>query len=210
MGHFVYIRNKKTKPNQPGWWPESKRIEAITAYLSTGSYSITSSITGVPVNTIKTWTQQPWWKEQVEEIQNSEHIELDKKLVRVMDKAMDAVMDRLENGEYMYDEKIGKVVRVPAKLRDTNKVLTDMIDKRDLIKKTKKQEHKPQEVTVDHLLKLAEAFASFSGKPAPKRENSTSIIEGEMIIEELGEDKDNVEQSETFYGVQDKKEQDAS
>lgn len=192
MGHFVYVRNKKTKPHQPGWWPEHKRVEVITAYLSTGSPTIASSLTGIPVNTIKTWIRQPWWKEQVEEIKNKEYVELDKKLVNVMDKAIDAVMDRLENGEYIYDDKTGKIKRIPAKLRDTNKVLTDMIDKRDLIKKTQKPDSSKNEVTVDHLMKLAEAFASFSGKQINKQE-TTSIIEGEVVVEELGEHTDGLQ-----------------
>lgn len=181
----MYVKNKKTKPHQPGWWPETKRIEVITTYLSTRSVGLTESLTGVPRNTINTWMRQPWWKEHVEDIQNSEHVELDKKLVKVMDKALDAVMDRLENGEYQYDEKTGRIVRIPAKLRDTNKVLTDMIDKRALIEKTKKQEQKPQEITVDHLMKLAETFADFAnGKGRPK-EKQISVIDGEVIIEEL-------------------------
>lgn len=191
MGYHVYVKNKKTKPHQPGWWPESKRIEVITTFLSTGSVGLTESLTGVPRNTITTWQRQPWWQEHVTEIQNQEHIELDKKLVKVMDKALDAVVDRLENGEYIYDNKTGKIKRVPAKLRDTNKVLTDMIDKRDLIRKTSKPD-KREELTVDHLVKLAEAFASFSGKKLPEKD--VSVIDGEIVIEEL-----------TNNGVQDKK-----
>lgn len=184
MGYRVYVRNKKTKPNQPGWWPDSKKIEVVTTYLSTGSVGITESLTNVPRATINTWRRQPWWKEQVEEIQNQEYVELDKKLTKVMEKALDAVADRLENGEYIYDDKTGKIKRVPAKLRDTHRVLSDMIDKKKLIQKTNKPE-KREEVTMDHLVKLAEAFASFTGKKIPEKD--ISVIEGEVINDELKE-----------------------
>lgn len=195
VGYRVYIKNKKTKAHQPGWWPESKKVEVLTTYLTTRSQALTESITGVPRRTIINWMKQPWWKEHTEEIQQQEHIELDKKLVKVMDKALDAVVDRLENGEFVYDEKTGRVVRVPAKLRDTNKVLTDMIDKRELLKKVSRntQAQEKKELTVDHLVQLAEAFASFTGKKKPMEE--ISVIEGEVIIDGLQDKREGQESS---------------
>lgn len=179
MGYRVYIKNKKTKKGQPGWWSDAKRMETITTYLSTGSFVLTEAMTGVPVETIRAWRRYPWWKETVEEIQNQETIQLDKKLAKVMDKALDNVMDRLENGEYLYDEKTGKVRRVPAKLRDTNKVLTDMIDKKQLIKKVNKPVDETKQITADHLVKLAEAFAKFTTGKEPKQKD-VSTYENEL------------------------------
>lgn len=103
-----------------------------------------------------------------------------------MDKALDSVMDRLENGEFIYDEKTGKVKRVPAKMRDTNKVLTDMIDKRALIKKVNKPQEETKAITADHLVRLAEAFAKFTtGKE--KEERPATVYEGEAeeVFEQL-------------------------
>lgn len=203
MGYLVYVRNKKTKAGQPGWWSDKKRLEVVTTYLTTGKKPITSAITGVPVETIKTWMRQDWWKKMVEEVQYEDNIELDDKLKKVMDKALDQVMDRLENGEFYYDPRTGKVKRVPAKLRDVNKVMTDMVDKRQLIKKTKQERTQPQQqqITADHLVQLAQAFAQFSTGKAPI-EKIGPVYEND-IQEKLVEENDN--------GLQDKEQgQDSS
>ena len=178
MGYRIYIKTRKTKAGQPGVWPENKRIEAVTTYLTTGNWRLTESITGIPEITLKSWANKPWWKEYKADIQSQETIVLDKKLEKVMDKALDSVMDRLENGEFIYDEKTGKVKRVPPKLRDTNKVLTDMIDKRSLIKKINKAPEENKQITADHLVQLAQAFAQFTTGKKPE-EKIANVYEGQ-------------------------------
>jgi hypothetical protein len=188
MGYKVYIRNKKTKAGERGIWPEKKRIEAVTTYLTTGKLSLTSAMTGVPEQTLRAWKRSDWWKNYAEEMQYAEHIEIDKKLAKVMDSALDQVMDRLENGEYMYDPRTGKVKRIPAKLRDVGKITTDMIDKRHLIKKVSSEKPQTQQqITADHLVKLAQEFAKFATGKNPE-DKPGELIEGEAseVFEHLG------------------------
>lgn len=188
MGYYVYVKNKKTKQGQPGHWSEKKKLECLTTFLTTGKLSLTSAMTGVPVETLRVWKRSDWWATNAAEMQQEGNIELDQKLTKVMDKALEAVMDRLENGEYMYDPRTGKVKRIPAKLRDTGKILNDMIDKKQLIKKTVRDNtDTKQQITADHLVQLAKAFAEFStGKK--QDEVPSQIIEGEYKehLEELG------------------------
>ena len=164
MGRMVYIRSKKTKAGQPGTWSDKKRLEVLTTFLATGSQAHTSAITGVPEETIRSWRKADWWTERAKEIKADSHLQLDKKLSGVMEKALDAVVDRIENGEYMYDPRTGDIVRVPAKLRDVQKVTNDMIDKKILLEKIQKgkEEQVKQQITADHLLTLAKEFASIS------------------------------------------------
>lgn len=183
MGYRVYIKNKKTKPHQPGWWDEKKKVEVVTTFLTTGDGKLTATICNVPYETIRTWKKQDWWKKYVEELRYEENAQLDTKLQKVMDKALDQVMDRLENGEFMYDPRTGQVKRVPAKLRDTGKILNDVIDKRQLIQKAEKKEQQKEQqlITADHLVQLAKAFADMA---KGKKEKELSVIEGEFTIEE--------------------------
>lgn len=185
MGRVVYVREKKTKAGQAGWWPQKKRIEVVTTFKTCGSVTITAGMTGVPVDTINTWKRQPWWNELLAELSYEDNTKLDAKLEKVMDKALDQVMDRLENGEYMYDPRTGKVVRIPAKLRDVGKVVNDTIDKRSLIKRAVNGSDSNKNINADHLIQLAKAFAEFStGKK--ETEVPKALYEGEYaeIIEE--------------------------
>jgi hypothetical protein len=165
-------------------------MKALTTFLATGSQAHTAAITGIPEPTIVSWRRQEWWNERIKEIKESENIQLDVKLTKVMDKALDAVVDRIENGEYMYDPRTGDIRRVPAKLRDVQKVAGDMIDKKTLLAKIQKgKEESKQHITADHLVLLAKEFAKFAtGKTPTEASELSSIIEGEHteVFEQLG------------------------
>jgi hypothetical protein len=194
---MVWVRNKKNTPYDPktgvgdrGIWPEKKRMEALTTFLATGSQAHTSAITGIPEQTIRTWRKQEWWADRIKEIKEGDTLQLDAKLTKVMDKALDAVMDRLENGEYMYDPRTGDIKRVHAKLRDVQKVAGDMIDKKTLLAKIHKgKEEQKQNITADHLVLLAREFAKFAtGKEHKDVDDVKTVIEGEHeeVFDALG------------------------
>lgn len=182
MGKMVWVRSKKTTSKDKGWWPEKKKLEALTTYLSTGSISLTMSMTGVPETTLKRWRTEDWWNEHTLLIKQEETTQLDNKLSKILDKSLEAVMDRIQNGEFMYDPRSGEIRRVPAKLRDVQKVTSDLIDKKQLLnKKLQADDSKKQQVTADHLVQLANAFAQFAsgGKPINAEKEIKSVIEGE-------------------------------
>jgi hypothetical protein len=113
-----------------------------------------------------------------------------------MDKALDAVVDRIENGEYIFDPRTGTTTRVPPKLRDVQKVASDMIDKKALLEKiTKGKEDTKQAITADHLVMLAREFAKFAngGREPAEAQDLKSVIEGEHeeIFEQLGVETSN-------------------
>ena len=194
---MVWVAEKKTKANQPGFWPEKKKIEVATTFKTCGNVPMTSAMTGVPTHTIVYWKKQAWWKEMLDDLAYEDNTKLDTKLEKVMDRALDQVMDRLENGEFMYDPRTGKVVRIPAKLRDVQKVVTDNIDKRALLKRKNSHQESDKTVNADHLIMLAKAFAEFStGKKAT--EIPPSLYEGdyaEIVGEDNGEGMQGAEAS---------------
>jgi hypothetical protein len=181
---LVYIRKKKVA-GSTGWWDDKKKLEAVTTYAACGSISMTSAIVNVPAITLKRWKITDWWKDLTNDLLFEETIKLDKKLERILDKSLDAVLDRVENGDYMYDPRTGKQLRIPAKLRDVQKVTSDMVDKRQLLKKAnapiKVADDKQGQVTADHLIMLAQAFAQFSTGKAPK--DVINIMDTEALAE---------------------------
>jgi hypothetical protein len=165
-------------------------MKALTTFLATGSQAHTAAITGIPEQTINSWRKAEWWNERIKEIRDGENIQLDAKLTKVMDKALDAVVDRIENGEYMYDPRTGEIRRVPAKLRDVQKVAGDMIDKKTLLAKVQKgKEEQKQAITADHLVMLAREFSKFAtGKEHKDVDDVKTVVEGEAeeVFEALG------------------------
>jgi len=197
---LVYIRKKKTKPHEAGWWDDKKKLEAVTTYLGAGTLELTSAIINVPVQTLRSWKRTDWWKQYLEDLQYEDNLKLDTKLEKIMNKSLDAVLDRVENGDVMYDPRTGKQVRIPAKLRDVQKVTNDLIDKRQLLRKVNvraEKEPAPQ-VTADHLVQLAQAFAQFA---TGTKTQSVNIIDSETVEDALYEKREEELQSGTSLGA---------
>lgn len=185
-GGWRYVKAPpKTKVGEVGYWSDTKKTEVMAVYSATKSTALTSQQCNIPVKTIESWKRQDWWKERLAEIQAQDYEKLDSKLTNVIDKALDAVMDRLVDGEYQYDIITKKIKRVPAKLRDVNATLNQIIDKRQLIRKlpTKIVE---QQSTATQLAKLAQQFSEFvTGKVAIEKFDDLvdQTIEEETVIQ---------------------------
>jgi hypothetical protein len=153
------IKRSKGGQKQSGWWPYEKRVEVISTYIALGNASLVEAATGVPSGTVRQWRCQDWWRELETQLRTEGNLELDSKLKKLVNRSLDAVMDRVENGEWMYNIKTGKIERIPAKLRDLAKVASEAIDKSVLLQKfTHAAEEMPK--LDDHLKKLAQEFAN--------------------------------------------------
>ena len=182
MGRMVYVKSNKRTTHDSGHWNERKRIEAVTTYLSTGNRLETSRLTGVPVKTLDTWKYKDWWKEMEKTIRSEEEQQLDAKLTKIIDKTLEKLVDSIENGEHIYDQRTGKIKRMPAKMRDLNNAFNTILDKRQLIRKqpTKIIE---QTSTATQLQQLADSFAKFVQKKVDELPE-VEYIEGETVIQQ--------------------------
>ena len=140
-----------------------------------------AKLTGVPYPTIEGWRRQDWWKELVEKMQAEDDQKLDAKTTKLIDKALEQLMDRIENGEHIYDQKTGKIKRMPAKLRDLNTAFNTILDKRQLLRRqpTKIVE---QHSTAAQLQNLAESFAKFVQKKTEELPDR-HLIEGDTVVQ---------------------------
>ena len=155
-------RRKKKKPGELGYWSDSQRITLVTTYLATGNLALTAATLQIPESTARRWKAAPWFKQMVEDIRNEENLVLDAKLKTVVDKSIDQLLDRIDNGDHQFDQKTGKIVRKPISARDASTITKDMIDRRDLLQGKKVVEHNTDRKIDDKLLKLAEEFSKFS------------------------------------------------
>lgn len=168
MGNWVYVKTKKKGAGTPGLWPEGKKVEVVTTYLACGSLRMAGSICGVPYATCKHWKLQPWFKDLVASIQDDDNRQLDAKLSKIVDKTLTVIQDRLTDGDYILDSKSGSIKRVPVKMRDAKSVMTELFDKRQLIRKQPTKITEQQ--TVDKRLEtLAARFEKFAGSSSTSR-----------------------------------------
>jgi len=164
-------------------WPIKKKIEVVAAYLVLGKAPLVEAATGVSRDLIRQWKTQPWWKEIEADLRQEEDVELDNKLRNILDKTLATVLDRVENGDFIYDPKTKKISRKPVSLKDVHKVSVDLIDKRQLIQGKPTKRVETAQSTGDHLKALAEQFAQFAGMNKKKEK----VIDGEEVIDVLPE-----------------------
>jgi len=165
-------------------WPIEVKIGVVTRYLAIGNMALVAASTGMDHQTLRNCKMQPWWKEIEAQIRATENLQLDTKISKIVDKSLDAVLDRVENGDFIYDNKTGDIKRKPANMRDIAKVSTEMITKRELLRgNATSRNETPQASVAEQLKGLALEFAKWNQKTQPKQE--TVDVESIEIIEDL-------------------------
>lgn len=174
--HQITRRNRKKTHVAGTHWPIEKKIEVVSQYLVIGNLRQVAAISGVDYGVIRQWRLQAWWPELEAEIRATQNIEMDTKLSKIVERSLDATLDRIENGDFIYDQKSGEIRRKPAALRDVHRVATDTISKRELLRGNATERKETTQVSVTEQLKLLAAeFAKMTGAK-PKE-----IIDVEMV-----------------------------
>lgn len=194
-GYYKYFPVFKNKAdNTRTRWSEKKKMEAVATYVRTGNQDLTARLTGIPEPTIEYWRRQDWWNTALASIQAQEGAQLDRRMSRTLESAMEAIEDRLTNGDYILDSKTGRVIRIPPKMRETAQVVNILFDKRQLIRNqpTKITDNKQSQ---DELLKkIANNFEKLVLGRTPQE------IEAEDV--EIIEETNNAVHEEQEEGLQ--------
>lgn len=166
---------RRAKSAESGWWSDQQKIEAVQSYILLGKMPAVEALTGIPRNTLSNWKYTDWWKDLEAELRASDDIELSGKLKKVIDKSIDILADRLDKGDFFYDQKTGELRRKPVSMRDTHAVAKDLITQRRVL------DNKPVQATETSmeqtLQMLAAKFADFA-KTIKEKER---VIEAEVV-----------------------------
>lgn len=157
------VGNLRRKHVKNSTWPKEKKLQVVTQYLALGNMKLVSATTGVDYGLIRQWKMQPWWKEFEREIRATENIALDSNLTKIVDKSLETVADRLENGDFIFDNKTGQIKRKPVNMKDAAKVSVDLLTKRELLRGNATNRSESAVIPMaDQLKALADAFARMS------------------------------------------------
>ena len=156
-------------------WSDGQKLEAVTTYLMIGNLAATARILKIPEETMRHWRRSTWWVDIESELKTQDELQLSARLKKIVDKSIDAVEDRLEHGDFVYDQKTGQMRRKPVAMRDAHKVSMDLIDKRNLLLNNNKTVQTDEQMS-DKLLKMMQQFADFAQNKLQK--NNT--VEGDV------------------------------
>jgi hypothetical protein len=142
-------------------YSDKEKMNAVCIFAISGNSRRVAELAKIPEATIRQWKTTEWWNEILTRIHVEEDEELDTKLTKLVNKAVDAVNDRLDDGDWIYNPKLDKLVRKPVSAKELAIVSAISIDKRQLLRgqPTSRVEKISQD---ERLLKLAEQFKQFS------------------------------------------------
>lgn len=187
---FTDVEDRKSKKRLRGvdsvgkHWSDKQKLEAVTTYLMLGgNLRLTSYTLKIPDQTLYMWKKSEWWNKLVSEVKQEERLTVSSRLKKVMDKSWDVVADRLEHGDWIYDQKAGELRRKPVSLRDAAKVANDASLLRERLDMNDNFTVAADQIE-DKLSKLAKAFTDLS-KGVVKPETVAEDIE---FVEELPTD----------------------
>ena len=158
-------------------WGDQQKIEAVNTYVVLGGNAQQTAIAlQIPQETLRRWTKTTWWKELYDEIKQEDNIVLSHKLQKIVARSLALVEDRLEKGDFFYDQKTGKVVRKEVSLRDAHEVMKSSFQMRESIEKPQAAEVEEGSIN-DKLAALAKQFEQFAVAQKEKAPvNVTDIV----------------------------------
>jgi len=165
QGLPIVIGKKRGRPPKtkakPTWYPMEKKVHAACLYAVTGNFEQVSKLVDIPTNQLKSMANEQWWDDVIKQVRHEENDQLTAKMTTFIDKSIDAMLERLENGDRVVNLKTGEIYSAPVRLRDMAIPVGILIDKRNLLRgeATSRTERLGQEEALDKLGKRFEAFA---------------------------------------------------
>ena len=145
------------------FYTDKEKLEAVQLYLLTGNQRATAAALNLHKNTMNNWVSSQWFKDLSQQVRNEGHIALSNKLKTIASKALDVTLDRLENGEWIYNQKTGEMIRKPVQARDSAKIAASFLDSAEKVEKQSTKEV-TENAAAGRLEQLAEAFKLFATK----------------------------------------------
>lgn len=149
-----------------------KILEAMSAYMSTGSLASTEKLTGVSGTKMSSWMSKPWWNTALAELRARQQDALDGRISGLIDVSLDVVEDRLKNGDPQWVKDEG-IVQVPVKAGVAAKIMGTLYEKRALIRGDSTSNIRKEESGLDKLAKLLESIS--------KEKKVERVIPGERL-----------------------------
>lgn len=159
------ILSKKRGPgfkfNNPSYFNLEQKTDACALYCVYGDIEQVSEMTGIDPKFLRQWKDEPWWSEIQKKVFVEQNEKLASRISGVLDRSLDHLVDRLDNGDYLWDVRKSKLVRKPVDTKVLSNLFNNLVTRRQLIRG--EPTSITSQVAVDDRLKLlAEQFEKFA------------------------------------------------
>jgi hypothetical protein len=159
------ILGKKRGPgfkfSNPNYYNLEQKTDACALYCVYGDVDQVAELTGIPVKFLRLWKDEPWWKEIQKKVFVEQNEKLASRITGVLDRSLDHLVDRLDNGDFLWDVRKSKLVRKPVDTKVLATVFNTLVNRRQLIRG--EPTSISSQIGIDDRLKmLAQQFEKFA------------------------------------------------
>lgn len=156
-------------------------LRCLTMIASGTKTTTACKACGIPEQTYYSWYKQPWLHEVISTLKEQMDTQLDNSLTGTTHRALDALNDRITNGDTVVNPRTGEAYKKPMSGRDVGIAFSTVFDKRQLLR--------GKATSVSESVKTEEALDKIA-----KRFQDMAVIEGEFEFVE--EEDDNIQETE--------------
>lgn len=162
------------------FWSDSQKVEAVQTFLVLGNLKLVAGALKIPYETIRVWRKSEWWKQIEGDLRVQDDLQLSARLKKIVNKSYDVIEDRLEHGDFVYDQKTGTMRRKPVNMKDAHKVAIDLIDKQqELVDRHMEGTSVSSDKIEKTLRTLADNFEKIAKQITNKPVEVTDVLFGE-------------------------------
>ena len=186
------ILSKKRGPgfkfNNPSYFNLEQKTDACALYCVYGDVDQVSELTGIDPKFLRQWKDEPWWTEIQKKVFVEQNEKLASRISGVLDKSLEHLVDRLDNGDYLWDVRKSKLVRKPVDTKVLSNLFNNLVTRRQLIRG--EPTSISTQVGVDDRLKLlAKQFEKFANAKEIEGESYEEISSNEKTNEKDANEK---------------------
>jgi hypothetical protein len=163
------LRLSAPAKDDSGFYTWEKKIEVATKYMALGNMRLVSELCKVDYRLLMAWKKEEWWHQLIDEIRKANKSALNTKLSKIVDRSLEVISDRIENGDFILNNKTGEVERKPVSLRDANAVTKDLLNHQIKVEELEAKIEIQKETVQDQLALLAKEFSKWSKSISNKK-----------------------------------------
>lgn len=158
----------------PSAVPWSKRMEVVARFMLLGNMRLVSEQMNISYNTLMAWKNSDWWPEMVDQLKRQKQSKTNENITRLIEQSLEVMQDRLDNGDFVFDQKTGQVVRKPVNVRDATQIATNLLQ-RQQVQEEFEQRLSSKSATVQETLAMI-------AQELKKHKQNTGPIEDATIV----------------------------
>ena len=151
--------SKELAPSGVSW---EKRMDAVARYMLLGNMRVVSEQVGVTYNQLVEWKRSPWWPEMVETIRRQKKGKTNQSITKIIEQSLDVIEDRLENGDFIMNNKTGEIVRKPVGVREATTIAHQLLQRQQAIEELEAKLSSSEDTVQETLSLLAKEFQKWN------------------------------------------------